>query len=668
MRPIEKLSAEVIGKIAAGEVVERPASAIKEMVENSMDAGASAVTIEIRDGGISYIRVTDNGSGIPQPQIRMAFERHATSKIVSAEDLHHVETLGFRGEALASIAAVSRVTLTTRVKGEESGVTVVNEGGIIREIREAACPEGTTFAVRDLFYNTPVRLKFLKKPAAEAAFVSDLVMRLILSNPSVSFRLLSQGKTVYHSPGDGKLESAVFSIYGKEMLKSMRFLSGGSQGVWAEGYVGIGDSARGNRSHQSFFINGRYMKSALLSNALEQGCRERVTIGHFPTCVLHLKMPLEAVDVNVHPNKLEVRFQNENGVFESLRDLIQEALAKDEALRNIPEMELNPEKEGTHPFPNQVILQEKAANNVESDTNGPNSINSDLSKMDNRPKYDIETGTYEPKSDFPQAIHPPIAIPVRGEGHAPVLRETYPPIYRKPAFPATAHDIGTISSAPSEDRPAGGESAATVQEKLEAIPVLPEKDARPDLNILGVVFQTYILIEYGDQLLLIDQHAAHERLLFDQMMLAYDQHKAAQTLLAPQVVALTHRELNTLEENLEALSETGFEIAPFGDHAIQIRAVPVILGQPQAKSFLTELLDELESMRGLNTLEKRRTAILQMACKRAVKGGERLPRVEIEDLVRRATESGVTPTCPHGRPLVISITRLDLDKRFKRIQ
>ncbi len=668
MRSIEKLSAEVIGKIAAGEVVERPASAIKEMVENSMDAGASAVTIEIRDGGISYIRVTDNGSGIPQPQIRMAFERHATSKIVSAEDLHHVETLGFRGEALASIAAVSRVTCTTRVKGEDSGVTVVNEGGIIKEIREAACPEGTTFVVRDLFYNTPVRLKFLKKPAAEAAFVSDLVMRLILSNPSVSFRLLSQGKTVYHSPGDGKLESAVFSIYGKELLKSMRFLSGGSQGVWMEGYVGIGDSARGNRSHQSFFINGRYMKSQLLSNALEQGCRERVTIGHFPTCVLHLKMPLEAVDVNVHPNKLEVRFQNENGVFEGLRDLIQEALAKDEALRNIPEMELNPEKEGTYPFPNQVVMQEKVSNSTESGIKRPNSVSTDSTVNDIRPKSDSGIIIEELKSNSPQTVHPPILVPMRGTEQASVLRETYPPVYRKPAFPVTAYDRNPISSAPSDDRPAGEENAAPIQEKVEAIPVLPEKDARPDLNILGVVFQTYILIEYGDQLLLIDQHAAHERLLFDQMLHAYDQHKAAQTLLAPQVVTLTHRELNTLEENLEALSETGFEISPFGDHAIQLRAVPVILGQPQAKSFFTELLDELEVMRGLNTLEKRRTAILQMACKRAVKGGERLPRVEIEDLVRRATESSVTPTCPHGRPLVIAITRLDLDKRFKRIQ
>lgn len=661
MRPIVKLSPEVIGKIAAGEVVERPAAAIKEMVENSMDAGASAITIEIRDGGITYIRVTDNGCGIPQPQIRMAFERHATSKIVSSEDLHHIETLGFRGEALASIAAVSRIVCTTRVRGEDSGITVVNEGGVIKEIREAACPEGTTFIVRDLFFNTPVRLKFLKKPAAEAAFVSDLVMRLILSNPAVSFRLINQGKIVYHSPGDGKLESAVYSIYGKEMLKSMRYVSGGSRGVWLEGYVGIGDSARGTRSHQSFFINGRYMKSTLLSQALEHGCRERVTIGHYPTCVLHLKMALEAVDVNVHPNKMEVRFQNENDVYEAVRDMIQEVLRKDAPLENVPQMELNPSESSKPLFPNSVAIQNTAASKTDFGINELNSKSEIKEELNNRPKCNINTDEMVPKSISDTPARSPIIVPVPGREQGPVLRETYISASMRPYAPANPEDT------PSNAEPsAAGEERAP--EKVEAISALPESEWKPELKVLGVVFQTYILIEYGEQLLLIDQHAAHERLLFDQMIKAYDQKNASQTLLVPQVISLTHREMDTLQENQEALEQAGFEIAPFGDHAVQIRAVPIILGQPQAKSFLLELLDELETMHGLNNLEKRRTAILQMACKRAVKGGERLPQVEIEDLVRRTTETGVTPTCPHGRPLVISITRQDLDKRFKRIQ
>ncbi len=661
MRPIVKLTPEVIGKIAAGEVVERPAAAIKEMVENSVDAGASAITIEIRDGGITYIRITDNGSGIPQPQIRMAFERHATSKIVTSEDLHHIETLGFRGEALASIAAVSRVTCTTRIRGEDSGIAVVNEGGMIQEIREAACPEGTTFIVRDLFFNTPVRLKFLKKPAAEAAFVSDLVMRLILSNPAISFRLISQGKVIYHSPGDGKLESAVFSIYGKEMLKSMRSISGGSRGLWLEGYIGIGDSARGNRSHQSFFINGRYMKSGLLSQALEQGCRERVTIGHFPTCVLHLKMALEAVDVNVHPNKMEVRFQSENDVFEAVRDMILDVLRKDTPLENVPEMGLNPAKTTTHLFTNNVVVQKTDVTNPDIGLIAPAAKNNATDTSDNRPEFKIQSQRIEPRSVPMTPDRSPIVVPVPGREQGRVLRETYMSASMTPLFSEHQQAVPSSTEQPPAD---------TVQsnQKMEAIPVLLETEMKPELKVLGVVFQTYILIEFGDKMLLIDQHAAHERLLFDQMIRAYDQKTASQPLLVPQVVTLTHRELETLYENQEALAGAGFEVSSFGDHAVQVRSVPIILGQPQAKSFLLELLDELETMRGLNSLEKRRIAILQMACKRAVKGGERLPMVEIEDLVRRTTQTGVTPTCPHGRPLVITITHQDLDKRFKRIQ
>ncbi len=665
MRPIEKLSPEVIGKIAAGEVVERPAAAIKEMVENSMDAGASAITIEIRDGGITYFRITDNGSGIPQPQIRMAFERHATSKIASSEDLFHIETLGFRGEALASIAAVSKVTCTTRVRDEDSGITVVNEGGIIQEIREAACPQGTTFVVKDLFFNTPVRLKFLKKPAAEAALVSDLVMRLILSNPGISYRLISQGKVIYHSPGDGKLESAVFSIYGKEMLKSMRFISGGSRGLWMEGYVGIGDSARGTRSHQSFFINGRYLKSALLAQALEQGCKERVTIGHFPTCVLHLKMAFDAVDVNVHPNKMEVRFQKEIEVYEAVRDLILDVLHHDEALTNIPEMELTPpEAKGTL-FPNSVTIQRKPENKHELSNSTslvaplkPTAFSLDDNPAPNVPNAEVIS---KPAADMPSAYRS-IVIPTQNWEQGNVFRETYAPSFTKAHIVSSPQD--TLVKAPEQLKT----DSLITQDKSDTILVLPEKEAKPDLVILGVVFKTYILIEYGTQLLLIDQHAAHERLLFDHMMKAYDQKAAAQPLLLPQVVSLTHKEMETFKDNREALLQAGFEVDSFGGHTVQIRAVPVILGQPQAKGFFLELLDELENTRGLTTLEKRRTAILQMACKRAVKGGERLPQVEIEDLVRRTTETGVTPTCPHGRPLVISITHQELDKRFKRIQ
>ena len=340
---IQLLSDEVIGKIAAGEVVERPAAAIKELVENSLDAGASAVTVEIRDGGISYFRVTDNGSGIRGEDIRMAFERHATSKIRRTDDLFSIQTLGFRGEALASIAAVAHVTCTTRTKADQSGIKVQNNGGTIESIEEAACPEGTTFVVRDLFFNTPVRLKFLKKPVTEAGYVSDLMMRLILSRPDVSFRYISQGKTLYHSAGDGKLSSAVFSIYGREMLRSMHEVDGHQAGLILKGFVGVGESGRGSRNHQSFFINGRYMKSSILSAAVEAACRERVLSGKYPTCVLHLTMPYDTVDVNVHPNKLEVRFQNEAAVAEAVEAIVADALADKAPVEQPDVLRLTPE-------------------------------------------------------------------------------------------------------------------------------------------------------------------------------------------------------------------------------------------------------------------------------------------------------------------------------------
>lgn len=619
MDRIIPLSDEVIGKIAAGEVVERPAAAIKELVENSIDAGATSVTIEIKDGGISYFRVMDNGGGILPGDIKMAFERHATSKIRKAEDLHTIHTLGFRGEALASISAVSKVTLTTRTKDQEHGIRAVNMGGVFEEIQDAACPEGTTIVVRDLFFNTPVRLKFLKKPSYEAGLVSDLVMRLILSHPEVSFRFLSDGKSVYHSVGDGKLDSAVFSIYGKEMLSSMRKIDGVMNELIITGQVGIGDSARGNRNHQSFFINGRYLKNALLSQALENACRERVTIGHFPTCVLHIQMPYDQVDVNVHPNKLEVRFQNERAVMESLETVIHEKLTEDKPLINIPEF---------------AVKSNEA-----------------------RPIIAIKQTAQIPTPVSFQTIEPPKAV-FREAVPIFASAQAVPPL---PSFmPYPEDEVKQPLRPPAPETP--------------AIPVEPEVEQQalvqtgPELQVIGVYLNTYVLAQYGDRLLMIDQHAVHERLLFNRMMAAYDLHSASQSLLVPKSLTLLPKEMNTYLENREAFEMAGFDIDLFGDNALQIRAVPVIMGEPQLDRLFSQTLDALETQRGLITLEKRRDAILQQACKHAVKGGEALPIQVIRDLVSQMIDQGVTPTCPHGRPLVIAITKNEVEKRFKRIQ
>ena len=340
MGKIRLLSDAMIGKIAAGEVVERPAAAIKELVENSLDAGATAVSVEIRDGGLDSIRVTDNGSGIDESDIRMAFERHATSKISREQDLFSIQTLGFRGEALASIAAVSHVTLTTRTRDRETGLRVQNDGGSITAVSETACPVGTTITVRELFYNVPVRKGFMKKAGQEAAAVSDLMTKMLLSRPDVSFRYVSNGKTEYHSPGDGQLASALHTIYGGNALKAMRQVNDHANGLMINGYVGIGENARGNRNHEFFFINGRVMQSRLLSEALETACRERVMIGKFPTCALHITIAYEAVDVNVHPNKLEVRFRDESAVYEAVLSAVLGALKEPNAFERPVEMPL----------------------------------------------------------------------------------------------------------------------------------------------------------------------------------------------------------------------------------------------------------------------------------------------------------------------------------------
>ena len=330
MAEIRKLSSELIGKIAAGEVVERPASVVKELVENAIDAGATHITVELRGGGIEYLRISDNGKGIPAGQIRLAFERHATSKLQTEAELYCIHTLGFRGEALASVAAVAKVTCTTKTADAEFGVRCQVEGGEFTDIRQAASPVGTTFVVEDLFYNTPVRRKFLKKPAIEAGLVSDYMLRLILSHPEIAFRFVSQGKTIYHSLGDGKLDSALFCLYGKDAFRQMIPVSGHQSGVVLKGFIGVGELSRGNRQQQSFFINGRFFRSSILSRALENGCEGRVMIGKFPMCALFLEMPYQNVDVNVHPNKLEVRFQDESAVAEAVRQIVYDALHQEQ--------------------------------------------------------------------------------------------------------------------------------------------------------------------------------------------------------------------------------------------------------------------------------------------------------------------------------------------------
>lgn len=626
-RKIRQLSPEIIGQIAAGEVVERPAAAIKELVENSIDAGATAVTVEIRDGGISFFRVADNGCGIHPEDIKLAFARHATSKIQSAEDLYGVQSLGFRGEALASIAAVSKVTCMTRTKREENGISVRNEGGVIQEIKDAACPEGTTFTIKELFFNAPVRLKFLKKPSTETAAVSELMARMILSHPFVSFRFLVDGKSVYFSPGDGKLKSAVMSIYGVETLKHLVEIHGNMNGVILEGFVGVGDQARGNRNHELFFLNGRTIKSAQLSSAVEEACRQRVTIGRFPICILHLTMPFEQTDVNVHPNKWEVRFQNEKAVQEAVETILREAFEKQDEAPVIPAMYLRPEKE--QPKVEPVITVSIPEKKVEE------AITQEVPPS--KPLF------FPPKpSPLPTAMH-----------ESAVAAYCPPPVITKEKPPEPF-----IAVVPPE--------SPKETEQLESKAVR-EQFQQKKARFIGVVFNTYILLEYDDLMILCDQHAVHERLLYEKYMRETDTAPASQTLLFPLALHLSKAEYAAYEENVEMLRLAGFDLSPFGDDTVQIRGLPMILGQAQAESCLLEALDELTTSGTLTNVD-RTSRIIQMACKHAVKGGERLPESSVLQLIQDIMEEKVPPTCPHGRPLMVQISHMELDKRFRRIQ
>ena len=676
-RPILRLDQELIGKIAAGEVVESPASAIKELVENSLDAGSTCVTVEIRDGGIAYLRVTDNGRGIRARDVRMAFERHATSKITKSDDLFALHTLGFRGEALASIAAVSKLTLTTKSIHEESGTRAVNEGGEIKGITEAASPQGTTIVARELFYNTPVRLKFLKKPTTEASKVAEVIARLILAHPDVSFRLIHNGKQIYASSGNGDLRSAVFSLYGRETASAMiPVKSEGSVSV--NGLVGVGLQARSNRARQTFIVNGRTIRSQVLTQALEDGCRERVTIGHYPICVLNIDMPTNTVDVNVHPNKLEVRFSDEHLVYENVCGAVADSFSVS-PLKSAPHMTLTREVPQTtlNPSVVQVIDTqtesgiEQAREQTKTEARQPviKTINIQINPPKQEESVQQQTETDKPtpqqQADFTSFV-------TQYFGGA-ALRESVVPGRQEPL------GFAKLNDRLAEQSETAGEAEAIETQRAEKKPeavqqeLLPKQEANTlgdelsGYSMVGVAFDTYIILQNQKQLIMIDQHAAHERILYEKLMREIDAGVGSQLRMVAQVVQVTPQDAVKIEAYREDIQAAGFDIEPFGDDAYQIRAVPNVLGVPQTKSAFLDMVDRLGELRVLSTAQKRRDAILQMACKKAVKGGDKLTMEEIKPLLVDMLRTNAPPTCPHGRPLVVVLERTEIEKRFKRI-
>ncbi|NLG25745.1 MAG: DNA mismatch repair endonuclease MutL [Clostridiales bacterium] len=626
--PIRVLDAATIGRIAAGEVVERPASIAKELIENSLDAGATAITVEIRGGGAEYLRVADNGCGMPPEEVRLAFENHATSKIQSGDQLSEIGTLGFRGEALPSISAVSRVTMTTRQRGRDSGVKIALEGGRVLEVGDAGCPEGTTVIVRDLFFNVPVRRAFLKRPATEAGAVMDAVAKLILGNPKVGIRLIHAGRTIYHSYGSGDARHAAMAVYGRDVAEKLKWVDVGEGGLRLRGLIGIGELSRSSRSHQSFFINGRVVRCPLLSDALEEAVRGRTMIGQYPMCALALELPPSSVDINVHPNKLEVRFRDEVAVYNRAAALLTEAMGEGERMLD-PAAVLAPPQ---LPPNERVVRVEPGGDTKQTE------VSITQTEVGNKQTLVGEDPTLvASERRVPQSR----VVEVPDASGRLVLREF-------PSIPDTY-------------------VAAARQAEPEQTQLL--SDARPDepaLRVIGVYAGTYILAELGDALIMIDQHAAHERILYERYERQAASASIMQPLLAPLILPMSPTERAQLMDNRDVLLDAGYDVEPFGERDVQVRAVPYVLGQAQLKPVFMEFLNRLGALRGA-ARERRRSELVIAACKHAVKAGDALTIDEINGLIAAMRETGAPPNCPHGRPVLKVFRKSEVESMFRRI-
>ena len=631
MPKIQQLSPHIANLIAAGEVVERPASVAKELMENAIDAGAKKVTVEIANGGMSLIRVTDDGCGMEADQLETAFLRHATSKLRTEYDLEAIGTLGFRGEALAAICAVARIDVMTRTAGAPFGAALALEGGVAGQVEEAGCPKGTTMVVRDLFFNTPARLKFMKKDAAEGAAVFAVVQRLALAHPEVSVKFIRDGKQELLTPGDGKLQSAIYAVLGRDLALGFKEVQGSGEDMSVSGFATLPVCCKGSRNYQHFFVNGRYVKSKLMTAAVEEAYANQRMVGKFPGCVLHLTTKLSAVDVNVHPTKTEVKFTNERQVFSAVYHAVLNALGGD---RSRP----------------AAVLEKPAAH----DTVTPNQIKFNSTPIP-APK---PAGTSLPLHDFtapkreeraPTPLEKP-AAPVCAPKPVDVVWEEPPVKQEVPAYKAEPCPVPAPTPAPVE-RKASVVEAPAVQEE-------PWK-------IAGELFNTYVLVEQGETVLLIDKHAAHERMNFDRMK-AQGYKPMMQTLLTPVTFAPEAEERAVLAENLPLLAEFGFEVEEFGTRDLIVRQAPFDVGEGDIADTLTDIAVKLLSTGRADPAAARDEVLHTMACKAAIKAGWKNDEAELLAVAKEVMAREDLKHCPHGRPICITLSKKQLEKQFKR--
>ena len=618
MTNIQVLDPITIDKIAAGEVIERPASIVKELVENAIDAGSTAVTVEIRDGGISFIRITDNGCGIPKDEVALAFLRHSTSKIRTVEDLSTVASLGFRGEALSSIAAIAQVELITKTKDSLLGTRYVIEGGVEKKLEDAGAKDGSTFLIHNIFYNTPARRKFLKTPMTEASHVNELMIRLALSHPEVSFEFITNHQSKLHTSGNGKLKDVIYQVFGREVTQSLLEIDEAISGLKVTGFVGKPLVSRGNRNYENYYINGRYVKSNLIAKAIEDAYKDFTMQHKYPFTVLHFTMDGNDLDVNVHPTKMELRFSRQQDVYNFVYQAVKNTLSEPELIPRVelPEVKTVPEEKNLDYFMKK--MQER--------------VTSYHNQMSQAEVKDIQ-GVHREKEQIDRIRE------AANYGKTPVKETT--------CADATIKE-GQLN---------------LFEEKLLT------KEAVIEHKIIGQVFDTYWLVEFNEQLYIIDQHAAHERLLYEKTLHGMkDREFISQYLSPPIILNLSMQEAEVLKAHKDTFANIGFEIEAFGGDAYAVRAVPDNLFGIAKKELLIEMLDNLAD--GINTsiapdliAEK----IASMSCKAAVKGNSRLSAKEVEVLIGELLKLDNPYHCPHGRPTIIAMTKRELEKKFKRI-
>lgn len=761
-----------INKIAAGEVIERPASVIKEMVENSIDAGATNITVEIKNGGISYIKVTDNGKGIAADDLEIAFERHATSKIRTADDLNTVTSMGFRGEALASIAAISNVEMVSKTKEQEIGYKIVVEGGDVLEQEEIGCQTGTSITVRNLFFNTPVRYKFLKKDYTESGYIEDAIARIALVNPNIAIKLINTGKTVIQTNGNGDLKSVIYSIYGKDVANGIMEVSYQYEDITISGVIGKPEIARSNRSNQLFFVNKRYIKDKTLTAATEQAYKGLIPIGKFGFVILNMQINPAKVDVNVHPAKLEVRFEEENKVFQSIYHAIKDTLLKselvsntsenpreasfEERLQNLRETKKESQAGGLFGFRKQnekqiekyteeeskiktnniledVYKNKKDETEIEKpkEVGGPidtSDVLKQLREMKGKLEKELEernitpVSLKEPNAQYQLKKKEDQQEEVKQEGNIeekineipkeeavktitekketeeveekvdkaienienPEIKKEFAEIKQKMQDlndnpQVVSNDFNEMYTKLFGREPIKEETEQEKEEqqKTSAVDLLKdnisvfeqtEEFKKPAYKFVGIVFKTYIILEIDKEMYILDQHAAHERIMYEKVKKNYysDKNKDSQMLLLPDVITLTHKEMNIAKENMEMFEQAGFSLEEFGENTIKLIGVPTICIDLDTKELFLETLDEINTVARTAKQEKEEKFIATVACKAAVKANMALNEKEVEALMDKLLELPNPFTCPHGRPTVIKMTKYDIERKFAR--